>query len=66
MDIYFPEEMKPFILNVKSVSIFIELLNTNKEEAMDEMIKSIKKVDKLIKKYNIILNLSIIRVSFKC
>lgn len=57
-DIYFPEEMKLFILNIKSLSTFIDMLNADNEKAMDELIRHIKKIDKLIKRFNIILNLT--------
>lgn len=55
---YFPEEIKPFIIDIKSVLTFTEMSNINTQDAMNQLTRRIEKVDKLLNTFNIILNLS--------
>lgn len=55
---YFPKELKPFILDIKELIYLINVSEINKEEAMIQLTKRTEKVDRLLNKFNIILNLS--------
>lgn len=57
-DEYFPRELKPFILDIVSILSFIKLPNKNKRVVMLQLIKRMDRIDMLLNKFNIVLDLS--------